>query len=604
MVELARKQIGVNLDDNDMNSLNDNFKELYDENGKPITSNKLGDGSVTNDKLGTRSVTWDKLDEGAVTYTRIADKAVRSEKIDESAVTSSKLSKEAVTEDKLAYRAVGSYAIKDNAIVSQKIASGAVGNRILADDSVWTRNLLDGSVTNEKVESVLYGRKIETLMNANDIVKPGTHIITNGNNAPENYNFPPGNEFGIMEVRDMGNNSLAQVYTQPLSGKEYSRRRYNSSWSEWRIINGSANTKMLNKLDLNDITSSGILRQVKSTYVSSELNYPSISGESLIGTLFVSNASGSISQMYIAERAGEIFVRDRNIAGRWFEWKKVSGTNEGNEASGNSIPKTDMEITGRWTSNDAGDNFMFEIGKHELVEIIEAGRSVRDRPIYAAVIGDPTKPAYYINAAAHGTEVGAAEAAWLLVREFTQEESLMFMDMCVIILPNLNPDNRFIARGNKNAVDINRDWVDQKQPETHAAMHILNNYNVVAATDLHNFGYPRHVSLKEAMYGTPEVMAKSQELFDLVTATLENDDQLVRRYDPDAPNSSFTNGVAEQWNVATLLIEIPCGGYNDWTFDHYYPTPYWQAYVGGLACKATAKYVWKNLPDFEALKSN
>lgn len=564
VIELARKQIGINLDDNDMNSLNDNFKELYDENGKPITSSKLGESSVTSEKL----------------------------------------SKEAVTEEKLAYRAVGSYAIKDNAVISQKIASGAVGNRILADDSVWTRNLLDGSVTNEKVESVLYGRRYDNLIDANTIERPGIHIITTGVNATEEMNFPPGNEFGILEVRNMGTGNIAQVYTTPTSGTSYSRRRYAGSWSPWRKVNESRRTNILNKSDLNEITNTGEWRQVDSAHVTPDLNYPNISGDALIGTLLVSNASGSISQMYIADRAGEIFVRDRNVAGRWYEWKKVSGTNESGGGDGNFIPKTDMEITGRWTSNDAGDNFMFEMGKHELVEIIEAGRSVRDRPIYAAVIGDPTKPAYYINAAAHGTEVGAAEAAWLLVREFTQEKSLMFMDMCVIILPNLNPDNRFTARGNKNAVDINRDWVDKEQPETHAAMHILNNYNVVAATDLHNFGYPRHVSLKEAIYGTPEVMAKSQELFDLVTTTLENDDQLVRRYDPEAPNSSFTNGVAEQWNVATLLIEIPCGGYNDWTFDHYYPTPYWQAYVGGLACKATAKYVWKNLSDFEALKSN
>lgn len=564
VIELARKQIGINLDDNDMNSLNDNFKELYDENGKPITSSKLGESSVTSEKL----------------------------------------SKEAVTEEKLAYRAVGSYAIKDNAVISQKIASGAVGNRILADEAVWTRNILDGAVTNDKVESVLYGRKIETLMNANDIVKPGTHIITNGNNALENYNFPPGKEFGIMQVRDMGNGTLAQVYIQPFSGNEYSRRRYNGNWSVWRQINVNTTTRMLSTTDLNSLTESGSWRQTESANVSDEQNYPDITGNVPTGTLMVNNSSGSISQIYITDRSGEMFVRDRNVAGRWYDWKRIGGTNGGSTISGNIIPRTDMEITGRWTSNDAGDNFMFEMGKHELVEIIEAGRSVRDRPIYAAVIGDPTKPAYYINAASHGTEVGAAEAAWLLVREFTQEKSLMLMDMCIIVLPNQNPDNRFIARGNKNAVDINRDWVLQEQPETHAAMHILNNYNVVAAVDLHNFGYPRHVSLKEAIYGTPEVMTKSQELFDLVTTTLENDDQLVRRYDPDAPNSSFTNGVAEQWNVATLLIEIPCGGYNDWTFDHYYPTPYWQAYVGGLACKATAKYVWKNLSDFEALKSN
>ena len=569
MIELARQTIGSPHDDSNLNKLNHNFTELYN-------------------------------------YMKFIEDA--KEKIDEfltfeGIITSDMIQNGSITEEKLGYRAVNSSAIKDNAVVSQKIAAGAVGNRILADEAVWTRNILDGAVTNDKVESVLYGRKIETLMNANDIVKPGTHIITNGNNAPENYNFPPGKEFGIMQVRDMGNGSLAQVYIQPFSGKEYSRRRYNGNWSVWRQINVNTTTRMLSTTDLNSLTESGSWRQTESANVSDEQNYPDITGNVLTGTLMVNNSSGSISQIYITDRSGEMFVRDRNVAGRWYDWKRIGGTNGGSTISGNIIPRTDMEITGRWTSNDAGDQFMFEMGNHELVEIIEVGRSVRDRPIYAAVIGDPSKPAYYINAASHGTEVGAAEAAWLLVREFTQEKTFMLFDMCIIILPNQNPDNRFVARGNKNGIDINRDWVDQEQPETHAAMYILNNYNVVAATDLHNFGYPRHVSLKEAIFGSEEVMAKSQELYDLVTTTLENDDQLVRRYNPDAPNSSFTNGVAEQWNVATLLIEIPCGGYNDWTFDHYYPTPYWQAYVGGLACKSIARHVWKNLDTFVALKS-
>ena len=461
----------------------------------------------------------------------------------------------------------------------------------------------DGSITNEKLDSVVYGKILDAGTNADSLDVPGFYTVSSGVLATEELNFPPGNQFGVLNVRHLGSATISQSYTMPSIGEIWTRRRYVGSWSDWKKINENRMTPFLNKTDLNEITDTGEWRQVDSAHITSNLNYPDISGDALTGTLLVSNASGSISQTYIADRAGEIFVRDRNVAGRWYEWKKVGGTKDNGGGSVKSVPKTDMEITGRWTSNDAGDNFMFEMGKHELVEIIEVGRSVRDRPIYAAVIGDPTKPAYYINAASHGTEVGAAEAAWLLVREFTQEKSLMLMDMCIIVLPNQNPDNRFIARGNKNAVDINRDWVDKEQPETHAAMHILNNYNVVAATDLHNFGYPRHVSLKEAIYGTPEVMAKSRELFDLVTTTLENDDQLVRRYDPDAPNSSFTNGVAEQWNVATLLIEIPCGGFNDWTFDHYYPTPYWQAYVGGLACKAIAKYVWKNLSDFEALKS-
>src|SRR5699024_5136194 len=239
-----------------------------------------------------------------------------------------------------------------------------------------------------------------------------------------------------------------------------------------------------------------------------------------------------------------------------------------------------------------------EMGKKENVKTIEVGQSVRGTPMYASIIGDETKPALFINAGAHGTEVGAPEGAWLLIREFSEIKNLMLMDMCIIILPNQNPDNRFIARGNKNAVDLNRDWLDRSQPETKASEFILDNYNVIFAVDLHNFGYERETSLKEAEYGSEEVKRLSKNVYDTVFEVLEKDDQPVRRYDPEVAETSFTNGIASINNIPTLLIEIPCGGYNDWTFDHYMPTPEWQAHIGITVGKGIANYIWKNLGDF------
>ena len=173
----------------------------------------------------------------------------------------------------------------------------------------------------------------------------------------------------------------------------------------------------------------------------------------------------------------------------------------------------------------------------------------------------------------------------------------MLMDMCIIVVPNQNPDNRFIARGNKNTVDLNRDWVDFSQPETQAVKSLFDTYNVVAALDMHNFGYPRHTSLQEVTFGTDEVKTKSQEMYNVVFSSLENDNQPVRRYDPALDERSFTNGVAIAYDIPTLVIEIPCGGYGDWTFDDYMPTPSWQAHIFILTCDAVANHVWNNLPE-------
>ena len=452
----------------------------------------------------------------------------------------------------------------------------------------------DGSVNNRKLDSIVYGKILDIGTNANSLDVPGFYTVSSGERATEELNFPPGNQLGVLNVRDLGLGVRTQTYTMHSNGEIWTRRRYNGNWSSWIRVGDKTITPVAGDNDLDLLTSTGQWKQIHTPYVTNENNYPPISGEFKGGILNVVEYGGAVTQTYVAERAAEMWVRDRSVRGKWFEWKRLDG---------NVKPVTRMEVTGKWTPNDDGDRFLLEMGEHELVETIEIGRTVNDRPLYAAIIGDKTKPALLVNAGAHGTEVGPPEGAWLWVRELTKSESLIFMDMCIIVVPNQNPDNRFIARGNKNAVDLNRDWVDFSQPETQAVKSLFDNYNVVAGLDMHNFGYPRDTSLQEVTFGSNEVKTKSQEMYDAVFSALENDNQPVRRYDPAMDERSFTNGVAIAYDIPTLIIEIPCGGYNDWTFDHYIPTPSWQSHIFILTCDAVANYVWRNLSDFEAVKS-
>ena len=453
----------------------------------------------------------------------------------------------------------------------------------------------DGSVNNRKLDSIVYGKILDIGTNANSLDVPGFYTVSSGERATEELNFPPGNQLGVLNVRDLGLGVRTQTYTMHSNGEIWTRRRYNGNWSSWIRVGDKTITPVAGDNDLDLLTSTGQWKQIHTPYVTNENNYPPISGEFKGGILNVVEYGGAVTQTYVAERAAEMWVRDRSVSGSWFEWKRLDGNVKENEKK--SLPVTRMEVTGRWTPNDDGDRFLLEMGKHELVETIEIGRTVHDRPLYAAIIGDKTKPALLVNAGAHGTEVGTAEGAWLWVRELTKSESLIFMDMCIIVVPNQNPDNRFISRGNKNAVDLNRDWVDFSQPETQAVKSLFDNYNVVAGLDMHNFGYPRDTSLQEVTFGSNEVKTKSQEMYNAVFSALENDNQPVRRYDPAMDERSFTNGVAIAYDIPTLVIEIPCGGYGDWTFDDYMPTPSWQAHIFILTCDAVANHVWNNLPE-------
>lgn len=565
------------LDDNDLNAHQNNYKELYGFFGFIIDAKK----DIENFINGT----------GVVTRKMMADNSVGN----------AQLLNNAVTTEKIFPRAVGNAEISDFAINTNKIANDSVGNRALVEKGVWRENIADGAINNDKLDSIVYGRNLEGLTSANTVLMPGIYTINAGQNATESLAFPPGNQFGVLEVRDAGLNIITQTYTMPSVGQVWTRRRYLGNWSEWLKVGATPSTPSITTENLNELTTSGQLKQNATVYVTTDRNYPPVSGEFKAGTLFVINSGGAITQMYVADRAGELWVRDRLVGGTWYNWKRIGGASDGTSTG---LPITEMELTGQWTPNDSGDDYLKEIGKHELVNVIEIGRSVQNRPLYAAIIGDSTKPAFFVNAGAHGTEVGTPEAAWIWVRELTKNKSLMFMDMCIVVVPNQNPDNRFIARANKNVVDLNRDWIDRSQPETHAVEYLLDNYNIVAALDMHNFGYPRETSFQEVLHGAEEVKAKSQEMYDVAFTALQKDNQPVRRYAPELPESSFVNGIATINGIPTLLVEIPCGGYGDWTFDDYYPTPSWQAHVGNITCNAIADYVWSNLSDFEALKSN
>ena len=431
---------------------------------------------------------------------------------------------------------------------------------------------------------------------------------TSSSNVTEELNHPPvPGDFkaGTLIVTDSGGGSATQMYIADRAGEVWVRARYVGTWREWQKVGRpAAAVASLGTTDLDMLIDSETYRQTSTLNISEALNYPPVGGQFKGGTLVVtSSGGGSATQVYIADQAGEMWTRAR-IAGGWRGWVQIGAGGGDSPAPTDGIPTLEMEVTGKWTPTEKGDEFLLALAeKHDQVQAIEIGRSVQDRPIYAAIIGDPTLPAVLVTAGLHGTEVGPPESAWLWVREMAQSKSLILMDMCIIVVPCVQPDNRFNARGNKNVVDINRDWVDISQPETQAVNSLFLDYNVVAMMDAHNFGYPRHVSLLPANMAAPEVNALSQELYDEVFAAMENADELVRNYAPGLDERSLVQGSAILYDVPALLIEIPCGGYGDWTFDDFYPPPSWQAHVGSIAYTAFAQYVWKNLSAFEALKS-
>src|SRR5699024_7182649 len=200
------------------------------------------DGSITNEKLAT----------GAVGNRTLADNSVWARNILDNNITESKIVDGAITGTK----------IRNGSITSLKIGAKEIGNRTIGDQAVWAHNILDDTITNKQLNSRVYGYHLQGITNLNEVVTPGIYTEGVSQNALESLSFPPGKNAGVLDVRDMGDGIITQVYTATSAGELWTRRRYLGKWSEWKQAGHKNQVPLLNDDNLNDYDVSGNFKQV------------------------------------------------------------------------------------------------------------------------------------------------------------------------------------------------------------------------------------------------------------------------------------------------------------------------------------------------------
>ena len=101
----------------------------------------------------------------------------------------------------------------------------------------------------------------------------------------------------------------------------------------------------------------------------------------------------------------------------------------------------------------------------------------------------------FINGSIHGNEYPGVDAAIRLIETLAYDDSEEVQAILdnVILLVNVvqNPDGRVMGtRRNANGFDVNRDFIAQTQPETHATVKIFTEWNPMVVLDLHGFVNP------------------------------------------------------------------------------------------------------------------
>lgn len=114
-----------------------------------VTENKLASQSVSSKKIKDATIGASKLGVNSVTTSKIADKAVTFEKLDDNSVTTSKIEDNAVTKEK----------IEDEAVSSPKLTKGARKPIILTSDTTEVDEETYQKLLSDDVDVVL---KIDT----------------------------------------------------------------------------------------------------------------------------------------------------------------------------------------------------------------------------------------------------------------------------------------------------------------------------------------------------------------------------------------------------------------------------------------------------------
>jgi hypothetical protein len=101
----------------------------------------------------------------------------------------------------------------------------------------------------------------------------------------------------------------------------------------------------------------------------------------------------------------------------------------------------------------------------------------------------------FINGSIHGNENPGVDAAIRLIEALAYENTEEVQEILanVILLVNVvqNPDGRVMyTRRNANGFDINRDFIAQTQPESHATVRLITEWNPMITLDLHGFVNP------------------------------------------------------------------------------------------------------------------
>ena len=153
------------------------------------------------------------------------------------------------------------------------------------------------------------------------------------------------------------------------------------------------------------------------------------------------------------------------------------------------------------TQPDHEDAFMAGLeSESPRVSLSEIGHTVEGRAIRVMRIGvtagnplDPHPRSALLLGGQHGNEVSAPEALFRLARNLSDTTDPALVDYLtktpILIIPNLNRDGTAMIQAlNANGINLNRDHLSMREPETKALWSAISMINPQMLVDMHTGG--------------------------------------------------------------------------------------------------------------------
>ena len=226
-------------------------------------------------------------------------------------------------------------------------------------------------------------------------------------------------------------------------------------------------------------------------------------------------------------------------------------------------------VSGRYITNENLHPFLETLISNSKESVL--GHSVLGKPIYLVEVGSG-KTKVLIWSQMHGNESTTTKAMIDFIKFLTANNSVaedFRKHFTFKIIPILNPDGaEAYTRENANEVDLNRDFLNLSQPESHLLMNLFSRFNPDFCYNMHDqrtifsvgdTGKPATISFLSPAFNDSRDLNEVREcamgvIADMNTILQEFIPGQVGRFD-DSYNRNCVGDTFQNLGVSTILFE-------------------------------------------------